>query len=358
MSDSLFDPEELESLAQLRQGLRAGADQLDATGAWPREQLRRLADFGVFEWFLPREWDGREWSEAKIAAGLMELAAGCLTTTFVLSQWVAASRRLVGSANEALKGRLRPQLAAGDHFLTVGISHLTTSSRHLARPAVQVREAEGGLRFDGVSPWVTGGVHARTIVTGGEFEDGRQVLVALSTESEGVTPGEPVRLLGLSASQTGPVRCDGAQVGLEDILAGPDTDLLAKSKGLGSGGLHTSALAIGHALGSLEYVQAEFQRRPNLDAPYHALQAEAECLRAALIEGATGAQAPPAADLRASANSLALRASQTALSVAKGAGYLREAAPARWCREALFFLVWSCPQPVVDANLCELAGLA
>jgi hypothetical protein len=26
-------------------------------------------------------------------------------------------------------------------------------------------------------------------------------------------------------------------------------------------------------------------------------------------------------------------------------------------REALFFLVWSCPQPVMQANLCELAGL-
>ena len=29
----------------------------------------------------------------------------------------------------------------------------------------------------------------------------------------------------------------------------------------------------------------------------------------------------------------------------------------RWCREALFFLVWSCPRSVVDANLCELAGI-
>ena len=29
----------------------------------------------------------------------------------------------------------------------------------------------------------------------------------------------------------------------------------------------------------------------------------------------------------------------------------------RMAREALFFLVWSCPQPVMQANLCELAGL-
>ena len=32
-------------------------------------------------------------------------------------------------------------------------------------------------------------------------------------------------------------------------------------------------------------------------------------------------------------------------------------AAGRWCREALFFLVWSCPACVLSANLCELAGL-
>ncbi len=29
----------------------------------------------------------------------------------------------------------------------------------------------------------------------------------------------------------------------------------------------------------------------------------------------------------------------------------------QWCREALFFFVWSCPQSVMAANLCELAGI-
>ncbi len=61
--------------------------------------------------------------------------------------------------------------------------------------------------------------------------------------------------------------------------------------------------------------------------------------------------------LRAQANSLALRASQAALAAAKGTGYVVGHPAGRWCREALFFLVWSCPQGVMAANLCELAGL-
>ncbi|MEX1224544.1 MAG: acyl-CoA dehydrogenase, partial [Pirellulales bacterium] len=61
--------------------------------------------------------------------------------------------------------------------------------------------------------------------------------------------------------------------------------------------------------------------------------------------------------LRTRANSLALRASQASLTAAKGAGYVWGHPAGRWCREALFFLVWSCPQPVLAANLCEFAGI-
>jgi hypothetical protein len=62
-------------------------------------------------------------------------------------------------------------------------------------------------------------------------------------------------------------------------------------------------------------------------------------------------------NLRARANSLVLRAAQAVLAAAKGTGYVVGHPAGRWCREALFFLVWSCPQPVLAANLCELAGI-
>ena len=64
-----------------------------------------------------------------------------------------------------------------------------------------------------------------------------------------------------------------------------------------------------------------------------------------------------AGELRQQANSLVLRSTQAALSAAKGAGFLASHPTGRWAREALFFLVWSCPQPVVAANMCELAQL-
>src|SRR5204863_6697423 len=68
-------------------------------------------------------------------------------------------------------------------------------------------------------------------------------------------------------------------------------------------------------------------------------------------------KAPTPDDVRRRANDLALRSAQAALAAAKGAGYVAGHPAGRWCREALFFLVWSCPAPVLQANLCELAGI-
>jgi alkylation response protein AidB-like acyl-CoA dehydrogenase len=62
--------------------------------------------------------------------------------------------------------------------------------------------------------------------------------------------------------------------------------------------------------------------------------------------------------LRGDANRLVMRTTQTAMTAAKGAGFVQGHPVGRWCREALFFLVWSCPQPVATAQMCELAGIA
>ena len=45
------------------------------------------------------------------------------------------------------------------------------------------------------------------------------------------------------------------------------------------------------------------------------------------------------------------------LAARKGSGFLRDEPAQRWARQALFFLVWSCPAPVAGATIRDLAGL-
>jgi alkylation response protein AidB-like acyl-CoA dehydrogenase len=343
-------------LDQLCEVLDTHAAQTDQHEQWPALQLARCADYGVYRWFLPPAQGGLGWDEADLMRGYLRLSAACLTTSFVITQATGALRRIAAASDE-LRDALLPALVAGQRFTTLGISHLTTSRRHLARPALRAEEVADGFRLDGFSPWVTGGVHADWIVTGAQLDDGRQLLAVLPTDLPGVSCDPAAKLVALSASHTGAVRLEDVTLERKWLLAGPQADVLQGATGAKTGGLQTSALAIGLASRAIAFVAAEADRREDLAAAAESLHAEHGQLQHDLLSLAAGDEVCSSEQLRAAANSLALRAAQAALAAAKGTGYLQGHPAGRWCREALFFLVWSCPQPVMAANLCELAGI-
>ena len=334
------------------------AGQLDASNDWPQEQLRFCADAGVYRWFLDPEHGGMGWSEADLMRGYLRLSGACLTTAFVITQATGALRRIVTSPNDEVRAQLLPSLLAGETFTTLGISHLTTSRRHLGRTALRAEETTGGFRLEGFSPWVTGGLAADWIVTGAQLDNGSQILAILPTDLPGVECDEPQTLVALSASKTGAVQIRGVELAKRWLLAGPQENVIAGAKGSSTGGLQTSALAIGLARSAVEFVEAESEKRPELLQPAEALRREHDELEVDLLSLAQGQQKCSSEELRAQANSLVLRATQASLAAAKGTGFVQGHAAGRWCRESLFFLVWSCPAPVTARNLCELAGIS
>ncbi len=344
------------ALDSLCEALAARADALDLAGDWPAEQMRLLGEYGVYQWFLPTEWGGQQWSDVDVIRGYLRLAQACLTTTFVLTQRTGACQRIADGTSPR-KTDLLPPLVSGAQFATVGISHLTTSRRHLAKPVLAASETADGFRLDGFSPWVTGGAHAQTIVTGATLDDGRQILVAAPTDLPGVSSDEPARLVGLSASHTGAVRFNNVSISRDWLLAGPIENVMFLGSGAGTGGLQTSTLAIGLAISAIAYLEREALAREDLRAPAAALRRDVDQAAVDLLALAGGECHCTPQDLRFRANSLALRATQAALTAAKGTGYVAGHPAGRWCREALFFLVWSCPQPVASAALCNLAGI-
>lgn len=347
-------------LQELCSRLRTASSTLepaDGTLAWPRQQLLWCAEAGVFRWFVPRDMGGWAWSERQQLEGYLAISESCLTTAFVLTQWNAACKRIALSPNSALRNRLLPALASGEIFATVGISHLTTSRQHLKSPVLTAEEnSDGGYRLQGFSPWVTGASTADILVTAATLADGRQILCAVPRPRQGVSAERPTRLVALSASQTGAVRFDRVNVQASEIIAGPIANVMQSGTGGGAGGLQTSTLAIGLTSAAIKFLQCEAAGRPELTSVTDKLATDATRLRSILLDSASGGDVPlTAAKLREQANSLVLRATQAALVAAKGAGFVADHPVGRYCREALFFLVWSCPQPVLAANLCEFA---
>lgn len=351
------------ALAELCARITELARQTDLTGEWPGEQLRLCGEYGVFEWFLEGEWGGQRWDQEAIVRGYLELSRACLTTTFIITQRSGACRRIATCENHELKELLLPDLVTGKSFATVGISHLTTSRQHVQTPALRAERVDGGFVFEGYSPWVTGAPHAEHVVTGAVImENGEataeQVLVALPTNLPGVSVPTPARLIGVSASDTGEVRCEHVFVEDSWVIAGPVENVMSLGSGAGTGGHQTSTLALGLSRAALDYIASESTKRTGLDAPLDALEEDYQEVFDMLLAVVRGEPSCSTETLRQQANSLVLRATQAALVTAKGTGYVHGHPVGRWCREAMFFLVWSCPQPVVSANLCELAGIA
>lgn len=356
LSPKIHSPEDV-TLGELTRQLRQLTESLDHSSAWPAEQMRLCAQCGVFEWFVSRQWGGQEWNEEKIVRGYLALSAACLTTTFIITQRTGACQRIERSDNQWAKEQLLPGLVSGELFATVGISHLTTSRRHLFRPVLRAEETPDGFVLDGYSPWVTGASAADVVVVGATLDDGRQILVALPTDMPGVEIPPAAELIALSASQTGTIQCHQVRVGRQWLLAGPTPEVMKQGLGARTGGLQTSTLAVGLARCAIDFLEVEAEQRKELAGVAGALRSDWLELHGCLLRAAAHDPVCSDAELRTRANSLVLRASQAALAAAKGAGYVVGHPAGRWCREALFFLVWSCPQPVVAANLCEFAGI-
>jgi alkylation response protein AidB-like acyl-CoA dehydrogenase len=329
---------------------------LEKSHHWPRESLQVLAKAQILAGLISRPNGGLGWTGEQQLAVYFHLSKACLTTAFVLTQWHAAIRRLESHASTEHWTAWDDSLRSGRIWTTVGISHLTTSRQHLQSPPLLATPTATGYRLNGYSPWVTGAAYSQFLVIAASTSDGQQILGIVRTNQPGIRCGTGQALLALSGSCTDQVDFDNVDIDSQDVIAGPCEQVL-KLGSSGPGGLHTSILALGLAGRAIDYLIEQGEKRTDFSMPAHELQSELRKQLMTLIEFEKGATDISLDLIRHHANSLVLRSTQAALAAAKGAGFVDGHPVGRWCREALFFLVWSCPQSVVRAQLCELAGL-
>jgi alkylation response protein AidB-like acyl-CoA dehydrogenase len=331
--------------------LQAHAEVADRSPIWPAASWHAVQQCGALRWCIPTEFGGDGWTGVPLLEAYERLAAACLTTCFILSQRDAACRRLRDSKNERLGRRLLSALACGERFATVGLSQLTTSRQHV-KPSLVAKTAGEDFVLDGVIPWVTGAARADDLVIGAVLEEGQQILAVLPRDARGVSVGSPLPLMALEGSLTAEVRCDQVRLERGWLLAGPTERVMAP--GRGAGGLETSCLALGLAGAAVDYLHAEARLRPDILPTAERLEQTRRNVRKEMHQLTEGGPAEAATALRARANALVLRATQAAVTAAKGAGFVRPHPVQRWARQALFFLVWSCPRPAAEATLAYL----
>jgi alkylation response protein AidB-like acyl-CoA dehydrogenase len=325
---------------------------------WPTELWSALERGGAPRWSLAEMFGGQSCPRPLLIERYARLAGASLTAVFILSQHDAAVRRMMAAPPSGPGPRWLRAIGEGRAFTTVGISHLTTSRRLGPRAIKVVEITQGAFRLDGTIPWVSAAIRADVFVTGAVLDDGRQMLIALPAQRRGVTVCPPFNLAALQASCTSEVVLEGVEVDSLDLLAGPALDITSQPGAVGTAGLETSALALGQARAALAALVEMTSEQLGLAEPLEVLCEQWQVWWRQLMAHARGEpHGVAASELRTQANALVLRATQAYLTARKGTGFLRTDPAQRWARQALFFLVWSCPAPVALAAIRNLAGV-
>ncbi len=305
-------------------------------------------------WAIPVTFGGNELPPLDLHLNYERIAQASVATALVLTQRDAA----VGLIDAGVEAGTRQWWLHGSadngQWVTVGIAQLTTS-RQGSRPAVMAVADGGGYRLEGMVPWCTGADRADGIVTGAALADGRQVLVLVDRNLPGVQVDPPLPLVALAASRTAAVHLNQVWVSADSVLRPPSANALAgRRNGLTLGqtfiatGLCQAALdLIGqHTSDAARSAQVRFTEQ------LEAVRAEVH----ALCQPGREADAAAAnARLRGICNDLALRITHAAVAMYKGTALLVDHPAQRLAREAMFLLVWSCPNPVIDCTVDLLA---
>lgn len=320
---------------------------LDGLDRWPRQALDQLAAVGGMRWAVPREFGGEGLPALPQHLAYESLARASVAMSLILSQRDAAVG-LIATSESPIRGEWLRRLAAGRAFATVGIAQLTTS-RQGAAPALRAIRVPGGYELDGLIPWCTGAAEADAIVAGAVDDEGLQLLALLPADTPGVRVDPPMPLVALRPTLTASVRCVRAAIPDSHILRTGDR-VLARDNQLPLG---QTFIATGLCRGALDLI-AEY-RSPAGQRALDRLDAQLEHLRRDVLDlSQPGREADAnhsAPALRGRCNDLALRTTHTAVTLYKGTGLLAGHPAQRLAREALFLLVWSCPNPVIDCTV-------
>jgi butyryl-CoA dehydrogenase len=336
-----------ESLDEILPAIRSRATNYDRTGDWPDADLKALEAVGACRWFVPATFGGEGIDPLELHLRYESIASASLATALIVSQRDSAVGLIDGSENDPLRQQILPELAKGESFSTIGIAQLTTSRQ----AGLRAKTSAHGFILDGKIPWSTGAAKAKTIVAGAVTEDNQQILFVLPSDLPGVSIDPPMELVALRSSWTSQVRLDAVELDRRQILRGP----AAKVLGGGTKGipLAQAFLAFGLCRGALQLMASEnSDRSRSLVARF---EEQLATIRTEVLEICRARRESDAIPrLRGACNDLAVRITQSAVALFKGSALRLDHPAQRLAREAMFFLVWSCTDPVIDCTVNAL----
>jgi len=247
------------------------------------ELVAKIAEQGYLGAIVPREYGGAGLDYVTYSLLTEEIGRNDSAMRTVISvQTSLVCSSLLRWGTEEQKTRYLPRLCSGEWLGCFGLTEPDTGSDAANQRTRAARRDDGSWRINGAKMWISLGNHARLALVFAQTdpEQGHRGLACflVETDQPGFQPSELHGKMGLHASDT-------AQIGLDDVVAGPDAVLGEIGDGfkvamsaLDSGRYSAAAGCVGLCEASLDASVAYAKERTQFGRPIAAFQLVQEML--------------------------------------------------------------------------------
>jgi short/branched chain acyl-CoA dehydrogenase len=335
--------------------VRPVSRELDETGRFPLELVRRLGQLGLLGLTIPEVYGGSGGDTLSLAIAIEELARVDSSLAVTVSAGVTLAAGPVSMfGTEDQKRRWLPPLCAGE---MLGAFALTEPEAGSDAGATRTRAVLNGDRWviNGRKVFITNsgtpitGFILATVATG-EQDSRREISnIIVPRDAPGLQVGPPYRKLGWRASDTREVVFENCIVPAENLLGERGAGFKQALITLDGGRIGIAAMSVGLAQACLEASLSYAQSRRQFGRPIYDFQAvqfklvdlavglEAARLltyRAAHLKDRGESYTTAAAMAKLFASELAVRAAGEAVQIHGGLGFMEDGPVARLYRDA------------------------
>ena len=253
-----------------------GAAERDATGAYPADIVRKMADLGLLGVAVPEQWGGAGMDNLAYIVALEEICVACASTGVIMS----VNNSLVCDpirrySTDEQKERILKPLAAGELLGAYCLSEAGSGSDSAALITVADKTGDSWT-LNGTKCWVTNGSQADIFIIFAttDRDKGHRGITAFLVEKSrsGFSVGKVEKKLGINASSTTEILLENVELPDENRLGEVGQGFRIAMGTLDGGRIGIAAQAVGLARASLEASLRYSQQRTAFGKPISNLQ--------------------------------------------------------------------------------------
>ena len=358
-----------------RQEVAPVAEELDRTKAFPYDIVRKMGELGLMGIPFPEEYGGGGADTLTYAVAVEELARVDSSVCITMAAHTSLGTMPIHLwGTEEQKAEWLPELASGRKLAAFGLTEPEAGS-DAGATRTRARLEDGEWVIDGAKQFITNAgtnISGCVTITARTDGDGEISNIIVHNGTPGYEPGEPYRKMGWNASDTRPLSFDECRVPEAGLLGRRGEGFKQFLHILDGGRIGVAAMGVGLAQGALDEAIAYSKERQAFGQPiskFQAIQtkiadlsAEIEAARlltykAAILKDRGESFTLAAAQAKLKTGRLAVRATEEAVQIHGGYGYIEEYPVCRFYRDAKILTIGEGTDEVQQTVIARLLGL-